>query len=458
MGKRQFSVITVVLLVLLCVVSFFALLAFLLPLYWPVQVATVVALVALFFAFMQQNVSPDQLRARQSNRTLRLASQTLTHMRRGLTRESAQGVCKLLLPATAAAAVSITDTERVLGYAGLEREGHRIGGEIQTIATRQLLEDGQMRVLYTPEEIGFPDPNTALKAGVIAPLTLRDKPVGALKLYYRSPEDIDATQRAMAEGFAQLLSTQLSTYELEKQSQLASEMKLKALQAQINPHFLFNTINTIASLIRTDPDQARILLREFANFYRRTLESSEDLITIEQEMAQTLRYLGFEIARFGKDRIKLDSSIEKGLEDVEVPAFIVQPLVENAVGHAMREEEPLHIDITVTRRYDEVIIVVQDDGVGMSQEQVFSVMADKEIKPGDTLGPTRGSGTGIAIHNVRERLTGYFGGASDLIIASQQGVGTIIYLVLENAALDATPGSKAREGTRADGGIVVSGS
>lgn len=438
MTRPQYSLITIALLVMVGVLGALTILAFALRLFWPVQVACVAALVALFFAFMRQYVSPDQLRARQSSRTLRLASQTLTHMRHGLTRDSAQAVCKLLLPATAADAVSITDTDVVLGYAGVEKDVHQIGEPIQTTATRQLMKDGKLRVLESPAEIGFPEPETTLKAGIIAPLTLRDATVGALKLYYCSPEDMDATQHALAEGLAQLLSTQLSTYALEQQSQLASEMKLKALQAQINPHFLFNTINTIASLIRTNPSQARILLREFANFYRRTLESSEDLITIEQEMAQTLRYLGFEIARFGRDRIALDTTIEKGLEDVGVPAFIVQPLVENAVGHAMREDEPLHIQISVMSRGDDVLICVEDDGIGMDEQQLAAVRADASSEHDGVMKASKNSGTGIAIRNVRERLTGYFGGDSDLIITSEQGVGTMIELVLEDANSDTT--------------------
>jgi len=439
-NEKRYTLMTIVLLLALGALCILTIIAFLNGLFWPVQVACIVALVALFVAFMRQGISPDQLRARQSNRTLRLAGQTLTHMRHGLNRESAQNVCRLLLPATDAVAVAITDTERVLGYAGMERENHQVGSAIKTAATRQLLKDGEMRVLITPEEIGFPDDSNSLRAGIIAPLVLRNETIGSLKLYYRTPEKIDRTQRAMAEGLAQLLSTQLSLAELEKQSQLASEMKLKALQAQINPHFLFNTINTIASLIRTDPAQARILLREFANFYRRTLEGSEDSITLEQEMAQTLRYLGFEIARFGIDRIKLTSSIEKGLESIEVPAFIVQPLVENAVGHAMREEEPLHIDITVSRQVNNVIIAVQDDGIGMSDDQVQHVLRAHLTRHDEVSRPR--SGVGIAIWNVRERLTSYFGGDSDLIIESRPGVGTIISLVLDNAAMDLSGDSR----------------
>ena len=91
---------------------------------------------------------------------------------------------------------------------------------------------------------------------------------------------------------------------LEEQTKLATSMELKMLQSQINPHFLFNTINTIASFIRTDPNKARTLLREFAVFYRRTLEDAADLILLDREIEQTQRYFTFEVARFGEDRLE----------------------------------------------------------------------------------------------------------------------------------------------------------
>ena len=113
-----------------------------------------------------------------------------------------------------------------------------------------------------------------------------------------------------AEGFGKLLSTQMAASALEEQTQLATRMELKMLQSQINPHFLFNTINTIASLIRTDPETARKLLREFAVFYRRTLEDSADLIVFAREMEQTKRYFTFEVARFGADRVEMEMRID----------------------------------------------------------------------------------------------------------------------------------------------------
>ena len=171
---------------------------------------------------------------------------------------------------------------------------------------------------------------------------MRGRSAGTLKFYYTTPRLLNETQVAMAEGLAMMLSTQLELSELERQTELATRMELKALQAQINPHFLFNTINTIASLIRTDPARARELLREFAAFYRRTLESGDELITLGQEIEQTRRYLTFELARFG-DRVIVEEELEPQVLQMLVPAFIVQPLVENAISHGMRAEGPLTI-------------------------------------------------------------------------------------------------------------------
>ena len=120
----------------------------------------------------------------------------------------------------------------------------------------------------------------------------------------------------MVEGLAKLLSTQLELSELERQTELACRMELKALQSQINPHFLFNTINTIASLIRTDPPRARELLREFAAFYRRTLENSDELIPLAQEMDYVRRYLVFERARFGEDRMRFSEDVSRAISTI----------------------------------------------------------------------------------------------------------------------------------------------
>lgn len=427
----------------------------------------VAGLVTVAFTTIRYTLSPDRLRAVQTKRTLSLASRTLTYMRGGLSPENCLEVCNILLPETQAMAVAMTDNKVVLGYAGEYADAFPIGSPIHTAATHRVLESQKIEVFVGSGALGVKIPpdvqrrtppkrfpmthamreaqETAIKhawspddvveigasagsfipAGIVAPLVVRGISVGTLKLYYDAPHLIDETQRAIAEGLAELLSTQLSIAELDRQVELATKAQLQALQSQINPHFLFNTINTIASLIRTDPMRARGLLREFAVFYRQTLENSNDLIPLEREIQQTQRYLGFEIARFGSERIGISIEVDPGLEEIRVPSFIVQPVIENSVNHAMRPEGMLHLAIKTRVQGPDVEIAISDDGMGMNQEQACNLIREA--------GPSR-KGTGIALRNVDARLHAAFGPGSGVEIESETGVGTVVTLHLVGAA------------------------
>ena len=366
---------------------------------------------------------PDHVRALQSHKILNVANEALSYMRQGLTEQSAPAVCRIILQASEAAAVAITDTECVLGFAGIGEDHHEVGKPIITRATHEALETNERRVLATREEIGCPRADCELRAAIVVPLEMRGQAVGTLKFYYTTPRQLNETQEAMIEGLAQVLSTQLELSELERQTELATRMELKALQAQINPHFLFNTINTIASLIRTDPARARQLLREFAAFYRRTLEAGAELIPLGLELEQTHRYLHFELARFG-DRIVVEERVDSSLRQLPVPSFIVQPLVENAVAHGMRESGPLTIRLTSQRCEDGAVhLTVADDGAGIPAETLPRVLE-----------PGFGQGLGIALKNVDDRLKGHFGPGSGVRVRSVEGQGTAVTLVFAHVA------------------------
>ena len=379
-------------------------------------------MVTVAFAIIRSSFSPDKLRAQQTNKTLSLASQTLVYMRGGLSEQNCQEVCNILLPECQAMAVAMTEDKVVLGYAGAHAEAFPIGSAIHTPATHRVLASQTVEVFRSSEAFASAS-NPLIPAGIVAPLVVRGVSVGTLKLYYESDVLIDETQRAIAEGLAQLLSTQLSIAELDRQVELATKAELQALQAQINPHFLFNTINTIASLIRTDPARARVLLREFAAFYRQTLENSNDLIPLDRELQQTMRYFAFEQARFGAERVRLEADIDD-FGDLRVPSFIIQPIVENAVNHAMPAEGQLNIDISIEEAGDDVVITVADDGVGMSEEQARRLLQNASASE---------KGTGIALKNVDARLRAVFGPGSGVSVSSQIGKGTQVTLLLVGA-------------------------
>lgn len=386
----------------------------------PLFVGAVVGLGAVALGTVSARLAtrPDHLKAMQSHHILEIADRSLVYLRRGLDAETAQEVCRLALAESEASAVAITDTERVLGFAGLGEDHHEVGGPILTRATREAIEMNEHRVLSSKEEIGCPRHDCALGAAIVVPLEMRGEAVGTLKFYYTTPRLLNETQVTMVEGLAKLLSTQLELSELERQTELACRMELKALQAQINPHFLFNTINTIAMLIRTDPAKARELLREFASFYRRMLEDNESLIPLRQELEYALTYLRFEKARFG-DRLCVSEDFAADVLDVPVPAFILQPLVENCVQHGVRPNVPLSVKLSGRRDGRAVKVLVADDGAGISAAELPRVLE-----------AGFGKGLGIALKNVDDRLKGHFGHGSGLEVASVSGEGTTVTMTI----------------------------
>ena len=395
-------------------------------------------------------ILPDDLRSQATERMLRVSSAMLKHMSAGLTADDCLAVCQLLLPETTASGIAMTDDRETLAFVGDEVANFK-RGPIST-ATKSVLASGRMQT-FSPHDATERslDPSNEgdeferrFPVAVIVPLVVKDQAVGTLKLYYRRGSEVDRTQLTIARGFGELVSTQLSAYELDRQAELTARAEVKALQAQINPHFLFNTLNTIAALTRTDPTKARDLLREFSAFYRRTLESSQSLIPLSEELEQTRRYLKIEKARFGEDRIVETEHVDAGCEDVKVPGFIIQPIVENAVRHAMRDEGPLHIDIQVVEDLGDVMIAVADDGLGMNED-----VAERLLKGSSQKSSKSSKGTGIALRNVAERVRRFYGIGSSVEIMSKVGEGTCVTLRLAGVAPSSRGQGAAGEGSAA---------
>lgn len=423
----QRAVIDIVLVFTVVVIAMLALASLVVHLPRAVFVTAVAGLtvVALGSVYARLVTRPDHLRAMQSHQILEIANESLAHLRKGLDFDSAGAVCRYALREAEAAAVAITDTEKVLGFAGIGEDHHSVGGPIMTRATREAIEHNEHRILATAEEIGCPRQGCLLRAAVVVPLEVRGMPVGTLKFYYTTPRLLNETQVTLAEGLAKLLSTQLELSELDRQTELACRMELRALQAQINPHFLFNTLNTIAHFIRTDPMEARSLLREFAAFYRRTLESGDELITLERELEYLSSYLSLERARFG-ERLQVSQDIDPDALGVAVPAFILQPLVENSIQHGMPGEGAIHIRVQAECADAAVNVRVVDDGRGIGEESLPLVLE-----------PGFGKGMGIALKNVDERLKGYFGPDGGLTIESKKGRGTVVSMTLSHGCAPA---------------------
>lgn len=335
---------------------------------------------------------PEYTRALQSRITLDIATHTLPFLRTGFSPESAREAAKSILERTGAAAVAITCNTRALAFVGAGEDHHLTPGPIMTDGTKHALREGRVELLRTREEIGCPVEGCPLQSGIVVPFKIKDKVVGSLKIYYRHPHRFTSEVIETAEGLAALLSTQLELAKIEELERSAWKAEIKASQSQINPHFLFNCLTTIASLCRTDAAKARSLLILFADFFRKTLEWDDLLVTLDQEMDFVNSYLVLEKARF-EDRLKVEIDLDPATRKLKLPPLTIQPIVENAIVHGRRESGPLRVRIQTRADTSEWVVVVDDDGVGIPE-------ADRP----NVLRPGFGKGLGVGLSNIDTRL------------------------------------------------------
>ena len=319
-------------------------------------VSPVVSVLALFIAGIEFTLSitvlirllmdPDSVRARQSSNVLQLASQTLEAMgEEGLDSKSAQRICSLLLPSTAAIAVAITDDRFILGYAGYEESHNLSGSVIRTHATYSTLADGKTRVLFTPEEIGFPKGTPGINAAIIVPMPVGKDVKGTLKFYYRRAGHISETQKSIATGFGQLLSTQMAASALEEQTALATKMELMMLQSQINPHFLFNMLNNANVLIKRNPEEASKVLFKLEDLLRYQInDSSRERVSLASDIRFLNDYLNLEKIR--RDHFQFTVEQEGDIDSIWIQPLLFIPFVENAVKHSFDSEHPSSVHLS----------------------------------------------------------------------------------------------------------------
>ncbi len=350
--------------------------------------------------------------------TLRIANETLPYLRRGLNEDTAAKTVEIIKTIAEVAAVAITDREKVLAYIGAGSDHHKPGGPIMTDATKTVINTGDLMVVKNRYGLICPVDGCPLESAVIAPLKCKGEVAGTVKLYQVKQGDVHPALVKLAEGVAQMLGLQMELAELDRQAQLVTKAELDALQAQINPHFLFNTLNTIIMFSRTNPETARRLLIRLASFFRYALKRHGHFNTLKEEIEYLNTYLILEKARF-RDKLRIIRDINESLLDYQVPVLTIQPLVENAVKHGIL---PKQGQGTVWIRAfleeeEEIIFEIKDDGVGIPPQKMPNILR---------LG--YGSGNGVGLSNVHERLKGLFGEEYGLRVESTPGEGTSVFI------------------------------
>jgi len=329
--------------------------------------------------------------------TLHTASLAAPALREGLTAEATQRAAKHLHTLLGSDGIAVTDTDRVLVVDGP-------GGAALTVeSVAGVLATGRPAVVAPPN-----DSASGLR-WVVAPLVVDDRVVGTLVAL---TTDADAGLVRATTEVARWVSSQLELAELDASRTRLAEAEVRALRAQISPHFIYNALTAIASYVRTDPEHARELLIDFADFTRYSFRRHGDFTTLAEELRSIDRYLTLERARFG-DRLQVTVRVAPEVLPVAVPYLCLQPLVENAVRHGLEAKSgPGHITILAEDGVGECRISVEDDGVGADPEQVRLAMTGE------------GDSDSIGVGNVDERLRSVFGDEYGLVIETGPGLGT----------------------------------
>jgi len=329
---------------------------------------------------------------RATYETLHTAALASPALRSGLDAESVAKALPHLRRLIAARTVGITDTHGPLGWAGDDET--EATAELVTVA----LETGRTQ---------------ASNRVVVAPLSIEDRVVGTIVVV---DDRASAGMARTTTEVAGWVSSQLELAELSASRTALMEAELRALRAQISPHFIYNSLGAIASFVRTDPERARELLLEFADFTRYSFRQHGDYTTLAEELRSIERYLVLEKARFG-DRLKVTTRIAPEVLSLTVPFLTIQPLVENAVRHGLeRKPGPGQLTVIAEDAGAECLISIEDDGIGSDPETVRAALAGRNSSPS------------VGLANVDERLRTVYGNDHGLVVETAPGLGTKVTL------------------------------
>jgi two-component system, LytTR family, sensor kinase len=341
---------------------------------------------------------------------LHLANEAAPPFRSGLTVAAAERAVRSLRRLLGSDALAITDRSRVLAWDGAGTH-HR--DDVLAMA-EGVLDGGRPTIVGEgADRLRCDDPDCPLRAALVVPIESGGSVVGTLTVFGSGVRA--GTVRAASE-VAAWVATQVELGRLDQTEARAASAELRALRAQISPHFIYNALTAIASLVRTDPERARELLLEFADFTRYSFRRHGEFATLAEELRAIDAYLQLERARFG-DRLQVRLRVAPEVLPVVVPFLVLQPLVENAVRHGIEHRTGQgEIVIEAEDAGNECRITVEDDGSGIDPDVLRQHLAGN------------GGGDGVGLANVDERLRSVFGDPYGLVVETGLGAGTKVHL------------------------------
>ncbi|ELY2859808.1 sensor histidine kinase [Cronobacter sakazakii] len=343
---------------------------------------------------------------------LKVASATEGILRQGFNVENSMKVAQVIRQELEIGAVAITDREQLLAFTGIGMDHHLPGSPISSPWTLRAIESGEV-VYADGNEVPYRcslHPNCKLGSTLVIPLRGENrKVVGTIKLYEPKHRLFSSINRTLGEGIAQLLSAQILAGQYERQKQLLTQSEIKLLHAQVNPHFLFNALNTLMAVIRRDSDQACQLVQYLSTFFRKNLKRPTDVVSLADEIDHVNAYLQIEQARF-QSHLQVSMNLPDELRHIRLPAFTLQPIVENAIKHGTSQLlGPGEIALRASRDDDHLVLEIEDNA-GLYQPNAAS--------------------NGLGMSLVDKRLRARFGDECGISVACEQDSFTRITLRL----------------------------
>jgi two-component system, LytTR family, sensor kinase len=341
---------------------------------------------------------------RATYETLHTANLAVSALRGGLTSGSAVKAAPALRRLLGAAAIAMADRNCLLAYEGSDRHAEALAQCLHHVAG-----SGRPRFLSAAGLRCTHGDDCPVRAGVAVPIAVDGSVVGALAALTASAE---ADLLWAAGEVAKSVSAHLALAELDAARARTAQAQLNFLRAQISPHFIYNALTAIGSYVRSDPERARDLLVEFADFTRSTFREYGQYATLAEELRLVDTYLELERARFG-DRLAVILRVAPEVLPVRVPSVVVQPLVENAIRHGLEQAAgSARLQIAAVDGGHEALVTVEDDGAGVDPARLEEVLAGQA------------GGDSVGLRNVDERLRATFGRDHGLTIETGIGAGT----------------------------------
>ena len=371
---------------------------------FPMIIMNALGMVVFLGTFNMVFMEEDSQFAEKMRLAMGIVDQSLPHLRKGLySTADMEATADIIYQSTSCAAVMITDAQKILAMKG-ENWYDVLRDEAVLKPILSSIHDRKPTTFSYAEKT---DPlYHILKNHIIvaAPLIEMDKPVGSLTMMVKEHWHTSQSNLDFASELARLFSTQLELSDLDYQKQLRRKAEFKALQSQVNPHFLYNALNTISCVCRENPDRARELILTLSSYYRQALENDQYMLSLHTELYHVASYLELEQARF-EEKLVVELVVEDDL-NCKVPSFILQPLVENAVRHGGDRTGARHVSISAHSVEGMAEIAVADRGQGIPREVV--------------LGLYTGQGKGVGLSNVHKRLKSIYGEDNGLKIETSE--------------------------------------